>query len=113
MAQVHFSAGLRDLTGGLAQVEVEATTVRRLVVALEEMFPGIGEHLNAAAAVALYMIFVLGLLALLARRITGMQEIRGTKISQHRSLYDRLLNVRALALTLLNPTRKEKHWFGK
>ena len=35
MAQVHFSAGLRDLTGGLAQVEVEATTVRRLVVALQ------------------------------------------------------------------------------
>ena len=53
MAQVHFSAGLRDLTGGLAQVEVEATTVRRLVVALEEMFPGIGEHLNEASSVAI------------------------------------------------------------
>jgi len=53
MAQVHFSAGLRDLTGGLAQVEVEATTVRRLVAALEEQFPGIGERLSEASSVAI------------------------------------------------------------
>ncbi len=53
MAQVHFSAGLRDLTGGLAQVEVEATTVRRLVAALEEKFPGIGERLSDASSVAI------------------------------------------------------------
>ena len=53
MAQVHFSAGLRDLTGGLAQVEVEATTVRRLVAALEEMFPGLGDRLSEASAVAI------------------------------------------------------------
>ncbi|HAF69471.1 MAG TPA: hypothetical protein DCL16_10145 [Acidimicrobiaceae bacterium] len=53
MAQVHFSAGLRDLTGGLAQVEVEATNVRRLVAALEEKFPGIGERLSEASSVAI------------------------------------------------------------
>ena len=53
MAQVHFSAGLRDLTGGLAQVEVEATTVRRLVAALEEMFPGRGDRLSEASSVAI------------------------------------------------------------
>ena len=53
MAQVHFSAGLRDLTGGLAQVEVEATTVRRLVAALEEMFPGLGDRLSEASSVAI------------------------------------------------------------
>jgi len=53
MAQVHFSAGLRDLTGGLAHVEVEATTVRRLVAALEEKFPGIGERLSDASSVAI------------------------------------------------------------
>tara|TARA_Y100000768_G_scaffold93485_2_gene67593 strand:- start:4449 stop:4694 length:246 start_codon:yes stop_codon:yes gene_type:complete len=53
MAQVHFSAGLRDLTGGLAQVEVEATTVRRLVAALEEKFPGLGERLSDASSVAI------------------------------------------------------------
>ena len=53
MAQVHFSAGLRDLTGGLAQVEIEAPTVRRLVAALEEKFPGIGECLSEASSVAI------------------------------------------------------------
>ena len=53
MAQVHFSAGLRDLTGGLAQVEGEATTVRRLVAALEEMFPGLGDRLSEASSVAI------------------------------------------------------------
>ena len=53
MAQVHFSAGLRDLTGGLAQVEVEATTVRRLVAALEVMFPGLGDRLSEASSVAI------------------------------------------------------------
>ena len=53
MAQVHFSSGIRDLTGGLAQVEVEATTIRRLVVALDEMFPGIGERLSEASSVAI------------------------------------------------------------
>ena len=53
MAQVHFSAGLRDLTGGLAQVEVEATTVRRLLAALEEMFPGLGDRLSEASSVAI------------------------------------------------------------
>ena len=53
MAQVHFSADLRDLTGGLAQVEVEATNVRRLVAALEEKFPGIGERLSEASSVAI------------------------------------------------------------
>jgi molybdopterin converting factor small subunit len=53
MAQVHFSAGLRDLTGGLAQVEIEAPTVRRLVAALEEKFPGIGERLSEASSVAI------------------------------------------------------------
>ena len=53
MAQVHFSAGLRDLTGVLAQVEVEATTVRRVVAALEEMFPGLGDRLSEASSVAI------------------------------------------------------------
>ena len=53
MAQVHFSAGLRDLTGGLAQVEVEATTVRRLVAALEEMCPGLRDRLSEASSVAI------------------------------------------------------------
>ena len=53
MAQVHFSAGLRELTGGLAQVEVQASNIRRLIAALDEMFPGIGERLSEASSVAI------------------------------------------------------------
>ncbi|MDG2024726.1 MAG: MoaD/ThiS family protein [Actinomycetota bacterium] len=53
MAQVYFSAGLRDLTGGVAQVDVQASNVRRLIAALDEMFPGIGERLSEASSVAI------------------------------------------------------------
>ena len=98
----------RDLTLPLVMNTGNSEVVATLIYTLETN----GEQ-NAAAAVALYMIFVLVLLALLARRITGMQEIRGTKISRRRSLHDRWLNARALALALMNPARKEKHGFGK
>ena len=53
MAQVHFSAGLRELTGGAAHVEVGASTVRGLISALDEMFPGIGARLSEASSVAI------------------------------------------------------------
>ncbi|MBM37423.1 MAG: MoaD/ThiS family protein [Actinomycetota bacterium] len=53
MAQVHFSAGLRELTEGLAQVEVDASTVRGLITALDEMFPGVGDRLSEASSVAI------------------------------------------------------------
>ncbi len=53
MAQVHFSAGLRELTGGAAHVEVGASTVRGLIRALDEMFPGIGARLSEASSVAI------------------------------------------------------------
>ena len=98
----------RDLTLPLVMNTGNSEVVATLIYTLETN----GEQ-NAAAAVALYMIFVLVLLALLARRITGMQEIRGTKISRRRSLHDRWLNARALALALMNPARKEKPGFGK
>ena len=52
MAQVHFGSAQRRLTGGLAQVEVEATTVRELLRKLEERFPGIGAHLDRTSATA-------------------------------------------------------------
>jgi sulfur-carrier protein len=38
---------LRDLTGGVAEVEMAAATVRQVVVALEARFPGVGERLCA------------------------------------------------------------------
>ena len=53
MAQVHFSAGLREFTGGLSQIEVEASNVRRLIAALDDMFPGIGDRLSEASSVAI------------------------------------------------------------
>ena len=53
MAKVHFSAALRGYTDGVAEVEVEASNVRRLIAALDERFPGIGEPLARASSVAI------------------------------------------------------------
>ncbi|MEZ5279665.1 MAG: MoaD/ThiS family protein [Acidimicrobiales bacterium] len=50
---VHFSAELRDMTGGVASLEVEAGSVRALVKLLEQRFPGIGERLTTGTAVAI------------------------------------------------------------
>ncbi|MGF1596958.1 MAG: MoaD/ThiS family protein [Acidimicrobiales bacterium] len=52
MVRVHFGAALRDLTGGVADVEVEAATVRRLITSLDERFPGIGERLVEGTSVS-------------------------------------------------------------
>ena len=52
MAHVHFSSSQRRLTGGVAQVEVEAATVRELLAKLEDLFPGIRAHLDASSATA-------------------------------------------------------------
>ena len=68
----------RDLTLPLIMNTGESEVVSTLIFNLQTN----GEQ-NAAAAVALYMIVVLVLLALFARRITGMQEIRGTGV-RHR-----------------------------
>ena len=53
MAQVHLPSSLRDLTGGIAEVEVDAPTVRRLIRALDEQFPGIGDHLSEGTSVSI------------------------------------------------------------
>lgn len=53
MIHVHFGQALRDLTGGLANVEVEASTVRELFRTLDERFPGIGERLEHGTSVAI------------------------------------------------------------
>ncbi len=50
--QVHFSSNQRSLTGGVAQLQVEAATVRELLRELEDKFPGIRAHLEATAATA-------------------------------------------------------------
>ena len=53
MVRVHFAASLRDLTGGEAEVEVEADTVRRLIKQLDQRFPGMGERLAQGTSVSI------------------------------------------------------------
>ena len=53
MARVHFSAGLRSFTGGVADLVVPAGTVRQLIKALDERFPGIGERLSSGTSVSI------------------------------------------------------------
>ena len=64
MARVFFPTSLQQLTGGLEECEIEASTVRELFSQLESRFPGIREQL-ASAAVAIDGDVVPG--ALLAR----------------------------------------------
>lgn len=51
--KVHLAAGLRDLTDGVSDVEIEAGTVRRLIKALDERFPGIGDRLTEGTSVSI------------------------------------------------------------
>lgn len=44
--RVHIPASLRKLTGGVSDVEVDATTVREVVEQLDRRFPSIGERLS-------------------------------------------------------------------
>lgn len=53
MARVHFSAGLRSFTGGVAVIELSAPNVDRLIAALDERFPGIGAKLSSGTSVAI------------------------------------------------------------
>jgi molybdopterin synthase sulfur carrier subunit len=45
MPRVFIPPQLRDLTGGLAEVESAGATVREVVAALDSRFPGIAERL--------------------------------------------------------------------
>jgi molybdopterin converting factor small subunit len=45
MPRVFIPAQLRDLTAGVAQIEMDAETVREVVAELELRFPGIQERL--------------------------------------------------------------------
>ncbi len=71
----------RDLTLPLVMNTGGSEVVATLIYNLETN----GEQ-NAAAAVALYMIFILVILALVARRMTGMQEIRDHGINRRKGL---------------------------
>ena len=54
MPRVFFSASAcRQYTGGLSEVEVDATTFRRLVLELEKRFPGLGQQVEDGMAIAI------------------------------------------------------------
>jgi len=47
------SSRVRDFTGGIDAFEVEALTIRALIRELDERFPGLGEHVEEAMAIAI------------------------------------------------------------
>ena len=53
MAHVTLTGNLRQLTGGVAELEVEAASVRQLFDRLRAEFPALGPHLEQGAAVAI------------------------------------------------------------
>jgi len=94
----------RDLTLPLVMNTGNSEVVATLIFNLQTN----GEQ-NAAAAVALYMIIVLVVLALFARRMTGMQEIRGVDIRRRRSARQWFSDMVSSVITAVTPTRKHKH----
>ncbi len=53
MAQVVLMGNLRQYTGGIAELEVEAANVRQLFRRLGERFPELAPHLEEGLAVAI------------------------------------------------------------
>lgn len=55
MPIVRFASGspCQAYTGGKTELEVEATTFRRLVLELEQRFPGLGKQVEEGMAVAI------------------------------------------------------------
>jgi len=53
MLKVEFTGSLRASVNGLAQVEVEAGTIRELLGGLVQRYPDLAEHVDQGIAVAL------------------------------------------------------------
>ncbi len=53
MAHVIAPSDCRQFTGGLAEFDVEADTVRRLISAMEARFPGLGDYVDRRMAIAI------------------------------------------------------------
>jgi sulfur-carrier protein len=53
MAHVTLTGNLRQLTGGVAELEVEAASVRQLLARLGADFPALAPHLEQGLAVAI------------------------------------------------------------
>jgi molybdopterin converting factor small subunit len=43
----------REFTGGLGEFDVAATSVRRLILELEQRFPGLGDYVDRRMAIAI------------------------------------------------------------
>jgi molybdopterin synthase sulfur carrier subunit len=53
MVHVVAPAECRQFTGGVTEFDVDADNVRRLIVALEARFPGLGEYVDRRMAFAI------------------------------------------------------------
>jgi molybdopterin synthase sulfur carrier subunit len=53
MAHVTLIGTLRHFTGGVSEIEIDATTVRQLFARLAERFPELAPHLEQGLAVAI------------------------------------------------------------
>jgi molybdopterin converting factor small subunit len=53
MAHVSLIGNLRQFTGGVAELEVDASSVRQLFARLGEMYPELAPHLETGSAVAI------------------------------------------------------------
>lgn len=53
MAHVHLSGTLKQYTGGVSQVDVDARDVRQLLRALGERYPELAPHLEDGYAIAI------------------------------------------------------------
>jgi molybdopterin converting factor small subunit len=53
MAHVSLIGNLRQYTGGITELDVEAATVRQLFARLSDKFPELGPHLEKGSAVAI------------------------------------------------------------
>lgn len=53
MAHVVLSGTLKQLAGGVSEMEIEARDVRQLLRALGERYPVLGPHLDSGYAVAI------------------------------------------------------------
>lgn len=52
MATVFIPVQMRDLTGGIDRLQLEAATLRQLIRALDERFPGMAERLTCDDGIA-------------------------------------------------------------
>ena len=51
--KVHFGANLRSFTDGVADLEIEASAVWKLIKVLDEKYPGLGIKLSEGTSVAI------------------------------------------------------------